>query len=68
MTAAQEYFTYQPSQSPIPEAPENVFLNHSYSNLLAETRGKWELRQLFGNAISCVLPKSFEDVSVIRQV
>ena len=28
----------------------------------------WELRDLFGGAIICALPISFEDVSVLRQV
>ena len=28
----------------------------------------WEMKQLFGGAISSLIPKSFEDVSLIRQV
>jgi hypothetical protein len=58
-TSSQEYFAFKPAS----------FVSSSSSN--GSSKGLpegWVLRELFGGAIVCALPSTFEDISVIRQV
>jgi hypothetical protein len=63
---SQNYFGYtRKNERSGPAAAPSSTLKLPPSAALPEG---WENKQLFGGAISCAMPASFEDVSIVRQV
>ena len=65
LKASEEYFTYRPTESTIMEQENPTTNGNSLHEPFSDI---WEMKQLFGGAITSLIPKSFEDVSIIRQV
>ena len=63
LNETEDYFGFKSSNSDAHQ--ENSTSSSTSSSTLPEG---WELKMLFGGAIQCAMPKSFEDVSIVRQV
>lgn len=58
-SSSMEYFAYAPADGDGRANPAST---------ISDKDGRISERQLFGGAITCLVPTNFEDVSVIRQV